>query len=145
MPLLDELSPEARTLNAVNTVLLRDGRRTAHNADWSKFADSFRRFMPDARRNRIVQMGAGGAGSAVAYAVLMPGAQQLTIIDIDAARAAAVAEGLRTCFCDRRFVRSDDLATAVAEADGLINTTPMRMASHPGLPLPGLCCDRSCG
>jgi shikimate dehydrogenase len=136
VPLLDELSPEARALNAVNTVLLRDGRRTGHNTDWSGFADSFRRFMPDAKRDRVVQMGAGGAGSAVSYAAMMLGVQQLTIIDIDAARAAAVAEGLRTRFTNRHIVASGDLATALVQADGLINTTPMGMASHPGLPLP---------
>jgi shikimate dehydrogenase len=136
VPLLHDLSPEARALNAVNTVLLRDGRRTGHNTDWSGFADSFCRFMPNAKRDRVVQMGAGGAGSAVGYAAMMLGVQQLTIIDIDAARATAVAEGLRTRFTDRRIVASSDLATAVAQADGLINATPMGMASHPGLPLP---------
>jgi shikimate dehydrogenase len=136
VPLLHELSPEARALNAVNTVLLRDGRRTGHNTDWLGFADSFRRFMPDAKRDRVVQMGAGGAGSAVGYAAMTLGVQQLTIIDIDGARAAAVAEGLRIRFTNRRIVAGGDLATAVAQADGLVNTTPMGMASHPGLPLP---------
>jgi shikimate dehydrogenase len=136
VPLLDELSPEARALNAVNTVLLSDGRRTGHNTDWSGFADSFRRSMPDANRDRVVQLGAGGAGSAVAYAAMMLGVQQLTIIDIDVGRAATVAEGLRMRFADRRIVANGDLRDAVAEADGLINTTPMGMASHPGLPLP---------
>jgi shikimate dehydrogenase len=136
VPLLHELSPEARALSAVNTILLRDGRRTGHNTDWCGFADSFRRFMPDAKRDRVVQMGAGGAGSAVAYAAMVLGVQQLTIIDIDAARAASLAEGLRTRFAGRRVVASSDVTQAMAEADGLINTTPMGMASHPGLPLP---------
>jgi shikimate dehydrogenase len=136
VPLLHELSPEARALNAVNTVLLRDGRRTGHNTDWSGFADSFRRFMPAAKRDRVVQMGAGGAGSAVGYAAMMLGVQQLTIVDIDAARAATVAEGLQIRFTNRRIVASSDLTAAVRQADGLINTTPMGMASHPGLPLP---------
>jgi shikimate dehydrogenase len=136
VPLLDELSPEARALNAVNTVLLHDGRRAGHNTDWSGFADSFRRFMPDAKRDRVVQMGAGGAGSAVAYAAMMLGVQQLTIIDIEATRATALAEGLRTRFTDRRIAASGDVAEAMVEADGLINTTPIGMATHPGLPLP---------
>lgn len=136
VPLLDQLSAEARALNAVNTVLLRDGRRTGHNTDWSGFADWFRRFMPDANRDRVVQLGAGGAGSAVAYAAMTLGVQQLTIIDIDAVRTAAVADGLRTRFADRRVVANGDLTAAVAEADGLINTTPIGMASHSGLPLP---------
>jgi shikimate dehydrogenase len=136
VPLLHELSPDAAALGAVNTVVLRDGRRVGHNTDWSGFADSFRRFMPDAKRDRVVQLGAGGAGSAVAYAAMTLGVRQLTIIDVDAARAGAVAKGLRTRFADRVVVAGGDLAAAVAEADGLINTTPMGMASHPGLPLP---------
>jgi shikimate dehydrogenase len=136
VPLLHELSPEARALNAVNTVLLRDGRRTGHNTDWSGFAASFRRFMPDAKRDRVVQLGAGGAGSAVGYAAMMLDVQQLTIIDIDAARAATVADALQSHFTNRRVVASGDIAAAVVQADGLINTTPMGMASHPGLPLP---------
>lgn len=134
--LLHELSPEARALNAVNTVLLRDGRRIGHNTDWTGFADSFRRFMPDARLERVVQLGAGGAGSAVAYAALMLGVRQLTIIDVDPARAATLAAGLRRRFSDRRIDPETDLTTAVEGADGLINATPMGMQSHPGLPLP---------
>ena len=48
IPLLDDLSDDARALNAVNTVVLRDGRRVGHNTDWSGFALGFRRDLPDA-------------------------------------------------------------------------------------------------
>src|SRR5690242_582728 len=67
---LDELSPDARAIGAVNTVLLRDGRRIGHNTDWSGFAESFRRGMGDVRRSRVALFGAGGAGAAVAHALL---------------------------------------------------------------------------
>ena len=49
-----------------SSTLLRDGQRIGHNTDWSGFAEAFRRAMPDAPRRRVVQLGAGGAGSAVA-------------------------------------------------------------------------------
>src|SRR5215470_6804598 len=55
---LDELSPDARAIGAVNTVLFGEGRRIGHNTDWSGFAESFRRSMPDAARDRVVLFGA---------------------------------------------------------------------------------------
>ena len=70
LPLLDELTPEAQALGAVNTVVLKEGRRVGHNTDWWGFAESFRRELPDVPRNRVVQFGAGGAGAAVAHALL---------------------------------------------------------------------------
>ena len=68
LPLLDELTPEAQALGAVNTVVLKEGRRVGHNTDWWGFAESFRSELPDVPRNRVVQFGAGGAGAAVAHA-----------------------------------------------------------------------------
>ena len=136
LPLLHELSPDARALGAVNTVVLRDGRRIGHNTDWFGFAESFRRGLPDVARDRVVQLGAGGAGSAVAHAALTVGVRHLTIIDIDPARAASVAAGLNARFGEGRAVAGSDLAAAVAAADGVINATPMGMANYPGLPLP---------
>ncbi len=94
IPLLDELSPEARALGAVNTVVLRDDRRVGHNTDWWGFAESFRRGLPDAKRDRVVLLGAGGAGSAVAHAALVLGAGRLAIFDVDASRATKLAAEL---------------------------------------------------
>ncbi|TKW76757.1 MAG: shikimate dehydrogenase, partial [Bradyrhizobium icense] len=56
---LDELSPDARAIGAVNTVLFTGGRRIGHNTDWSGFAESFRRRMGDVGRGRVVLFGAG--------------------------------------------------------------------------------------
>jgi shikimate dehydrogenase len=136
LPLLHELSPDARALGAVNTVVLRDGRRIGHNTDWFGFAESFRRGLPDVARDHVVQLGAGGAGSAVAHAALTVGVRHLTIIDVDPARALAVADGLSARFGVGRAVAGTDLAAAVAAADGVINATPVGMAKYPGLPLP---------
>ena len=73
MPLLHELSEDAAALGAVNTVVLRDGRRVGHNTDASGFAEGFRRGLPDVKLDRVVQVGAGGAGSAVAQAAVEAG------------------------------------------------------------------------
>jgi shikimate dehydrogenase len=80
---LDELSPDAEALGAVNTVVFRDGRAFGHNTDWSGFARSFDRGLADATLDRVVLLGAGGAGAAVAHALLTLGTGRLTIADVD--------------------------------------------------------------
>ena len=135
IPLLSELSPDARALGAVNTVLFRDGKRIGHNTDWSGFAEPFRAKMAGAAMARVVQLGAGGAGAAVAHAALTLGAEKLTLFDIDPSRAETVAANLNRHFGQGRAVAGTDRAAEMAEADGLINATPIGMDGHPGLPL----------
>lgn len=140
IPHLDELSPDAAALGAVNTVVLRDGRRFGHNTDWWGFAESFRRGLPGAPLRRVVQLGAGGAGAAVAHALMTLGVDDLTLSDVDLSRAEAVAASLNERFArpQRSRVRvTRDLAASVASADGLVHCTPVGMARYPGLPLPG--------
>ena len=136
IPLLDELSDDARALGAVNTVVLHGGRRVGHNTDWSGFAESFRGGLPDATLDRVVQFGAGGAGAAVAHAAMTLGVRHLTIIDTDQSRAASVAEGLCAQAGKPVAVAGQDIEAAVAAADGVINATPLGMAKYPGMPLP---------
>ncbi|WP_175685125.1 shikimate dehydrogenase [Burkholderia multivorans] len=138
---LDELSDDARALGAVNTVLFRDGRRIGHNTDWSGFAKSFRRGLPGASLERVVQLGAGGAGAAVAHAALQMGAAELTLFDVDPTRAASLAGELQQRFPVARVTAGgtpsgDALAGAMRAATGLIHATPTGMIKHPGLPLP---------
>jgi shikimate dehydrogenase len=135
IPLLSELSQDARALGAVNTVLLRDGRRIGHNTDWSGFAASFRRGLPGALIDRVVLLGAGGAGAAVAHAILTLGAGALRVFDSDRARARQLARELCGRFGAARAVAIDDLEASLVDAQGLIHATPTGMASHPGLPL----------
>ncbi len=136
LPHLTELSEHAEALGAVNTVLLRDGKRIGHNTDWSGFAAGFRRTMSDAPCRHVVQLGAGGAGSAVAYAAMTLGVERLTIIDVEPERARGVARALCARFGAGRAEAGEDAARAVATADGLVNTTPVGMEKYPGLPLP---------
>lgn len=136
LPLLDELSEEARGIGAVNTVVLRDGRRIGHNTDCLGFAEGLRRGLPDVERHQVVQLGAGGAGSAVAHALLAEGVERLVLFEVDAARGQALVANLALRFGAGRAVLGQDLASAMAEADGLVNTTPVGMAKLPGMPLP---------
>jgi shikimate dehydrogenase len=136
IPHLTELSPDAEALGAVNTVLLRDGKRIGHNTDWTGFAEGFRRNMAGVVLDRVVQLGAGGAGAAVAHAGLVLGYGQLVLFDVDPARAASVVERLTAHFGPGRAVVGTDLAAEVGRANGLVNATPIGMTAHPGMPLP---------
>ncbi|MCA3413863.1 MAG: shikimate dehydrogenase [Roseomonas sp.] len=135
IPFLDELSADAAALGAVNTVVLKDGRRIGHNTDCSGFAEGFRRGLPDAPRGHVVQLGAGGAGAAVAHALLTEGTGKLSISDTDQARAEALVADLCARFGVGRAAAVDDLAGTVKTADGLVNCTPVGMTKLPGLPL----------
>ncbi|BBP79503.1 shikimate dehydrogenase (NADP(+)) [Pseudomonas sp. Ost2] len=136
IPLLDELSPEARGIGAVNTVVLKDGKRVGHNTDCLGFAEGFRRGLKGVAVEHVVQMGAGGAGAAVAHALLAEGVRQLTIFDVDSDRARSLADNLNQHFDGSRARAGSDLAAAMARADGLVNTTPMGMVKLPGMPVP---------
>ncbi|QWA31470.1 shikimate dehydrogenase [Pseudomonas sp. RC3H12] len=136
LPLLDELSDEARGIGAVNTVVLRDGRRVGHNTDCLGFAEGLRRGLPGVARRRVVQLGAGGAGAAVAHALLAEGVEQLHVFEVDPARAKALVDNLTQRFGAGRAMLGNDLAETLAGADGLVNTTPVGMAKLPGTPLP---------
>jgi shikimate dehydrogenase len=135
MPLLTELSSDAAAIGAVNTVLLRDGERIGHNTDWWGFAESFRRGLPDVALDRVVQIGAGGAGAAVAFAAAKLGVGHLTIFDIDRGRAQSLSDQLNARFGEGQAVVGGDIEASMAESDGLINATPIGMAGHPGLPI----------
>lgn len=135
LPLLHALSPDAAAIGAVNTVVLAGGKRIGHNTDCSGFAESFRREMGGAPTGSILLAGAGGAGAAVAHALLGLGAGELLVFDAETARSEWLAEGLRTRFGKARARATGDAAAAIAAADGLVNATPVGMAKYPGMPV----------
>ena len=136
IPLLDSLSEEATAIGAVNTVVREGERLVGHNTDASGWSWGFRRALPNADLARVVLLGAGGAGSACADAVLRLGAAQLLIVDQDAARASALAARLNGHLPGARASASTGLGAALAGASGLIHATPTGMAGKPGMPLP---------
>ncbi len=136
LPLLDELSDEARSIGAVNTVVIKGGKTIGYNTDCLGFAEGFKRGLEGARRARVVQMGAGGAGSAVAYGLLQQGVELLSIFDIEQERGMALVNNLNMTFGEGRAALGNDLEASLKNADGLVNTTPIGMAKLPGSPVP---------
>ena len=136
IPLLDSLSEEARSIGAVNTVIRAGDRLIGHNTDGWGWSWGFRRALPHADLGRVVLLGAGGAGSAIAYEVLRLGAAKLLILDPDASRASALAERMNSIHEAGRASAVGDIAAAMEGATGLIHATPTGMDKLPGLPLP---------
>lgn len=138
VPHLDALSPSAAALGAVNTVEFTDGKMIGHNTDSSGFETAFTRGLPGVPLRHVVILSAGGAGAAVAHALLRLGAERLTIAEVVPSRAERLTAALRTQFAPD-WVRSVDpghLVTAMGDADGLVNATPVGMEPQAGMPLP---------
>lgn len=132
---LDRLSQNAKALGSVNTVVLANGKRSGHNTDLWGFREAFLRELGDAKRAHVLLLGAGGAGAAVANALLDLGVVRLFIFDSDQAHARWLCERLARRFGPDRAVVIDDAAKATAASDGLVNATPVGMVGHPGLPI----------
>lgn len=136
IPLLHGLSDEARAMGAVNTVVLANGQLTGHNTDGSGWAWGFKRALPEADLSRVLLLGAGGAGAAIAHAVLRLGATTLVINDRDFAKSAELATALNQLYGAGRALAEPDQARAAQGATGLVHATPTGMAKLPGMPLP---------
>jgi quinate/shikimate dehydrogenase (NAD+) len=140
---LTRLSTDAAALGAVNTVVFDDRGAVGHNTDCQGFQESFVRGLPDVPTRRVVLLGAGGAGCAVAHGILALGAERLLIHDVEPNRAHALAATLIDRFGTGRAATVSKLGDDLRRADGLINATPAGMRAHPAPPLePDLLHDR---
>jgi shikimate dehydrogenase len=137
--LLDELDPEAGQIGALNCVTIApDGATRGYNTDRSGFRRSFEHHLgrPSAEGASVVLVGAGGAGRAVAFALMDLGVADLAIYDRNEAQTTSLVADLRKYFGQVRCRAVDDLARAVAGADGVVNATPVGMLGIPGNPVP---------
>ncbi|WP_313801715.1 shikimate dehydrogenase [Sphingobium sp.] len=134
---LDELSPQAQQIGSVNTVVFSGSRRIGYNTDIYGFAENLRSGLPSASRfDRVVQMGAGGAGAATAHALMELGVGQLTLFDPMIERAEELSAALNAIHGAGRAIVGQDLAAAVGAADGIVNATPLGMEGYPGSAIP---------
>ncbi|WP_411699686.1 shikimate dehydrogenase [Conyzicola sp.] len=135
---VDEMSRDAWVLGAVNTIVFEGGRSIGHNTDWYGFAHSIEKNLAGVPRRTVVQFGAGGAGVAVAHALLRSGVERLVLLDVDAERAGTVAESLNTAHERTAIVGGsvDDAGRYLPSADGVVNASPVGMPSHPGSAVP---------
>ncbi len=122
--LLDELSPHAAAMQAVNTVVVREGRLIGHNTDTTGFARAAKEFVEASKREPVALVGAGGVGKAIAFALAHLGVAEIRIFDSDAAKTKALATAL-----DQRtnVIAANSIEDALRGAAGLVNGTPVGM------------------
>jgi quinate/shikimate dehydrogenase (NAD+) len=137
--LLDDMSEEAKQIGAVNTVVVgRDGRTHGYNTDRVGFRRSFEETIgaPAVAGQRAAVIGAGGAGRAIAFALIDLGAANIAIYDRDRERAQNLAAELSGYFPTMRCEAADDVAGAVRGSVGAANASPTGMLGYAGTPIP---------
>lgn len=133
---LDHLSDAAHAVGAVNTVVFQDGQRFGHNTDYWGFSEAFRQQLTNAATNYVLLFGAGGAGRAVANALLDNSVAHLVIFDPSTEAVTSLVQRLAERVGAERVSAANDLAQAIENADGLVNASPVGMALLPGNPVP---------
>src|SRR5438270_5178334 len=94
LELLDELSPGAESIGAVNTIVVRDRRLIGHNTDTTGFARAVAALVSASSRGAVAVIGAGGVGKAIAFALAGVGVEELRVFDCEQAKAADLAARL---------------------------------------------------
>ncbi|QNQ90813.1 shikimate dehydrogenase [Corynebacterium poyangense] len=131
IPLLDEIDPVAASINAVNTVVIKDGKTIGYNTDVTGYGRS----LPgEISGEVVVQIGAGGAGNAVAYALVAAGVKRLMIADMDENRSRLLADNINSALGVDKVegIGLTALEESIAASFGVVNATPMGMQAHPG-------------
>ncbi len=141
--LCDTLGAEAATMGAVNTLVFAGGKVHGENTDWLGFSWLISREFGDIAGASVAQIGAGGAGAATALALARRDVAEVALHDPEPGRAEALAARLAPHFPKVRFISAQDAATAISGRDGIVNATPVGMASIPGTAFdPGLMTSR---
>lgn len=123
-------------LTSVNTVLFTETGMLADNTDFSGCCRAFfHQFGSDFEPGRVLMMGAGGVGVAIAHALKRLGVQELIIKDINEDTAKELVAQLSASNMSVRLAQ-EDLVTEMRQAEGLINATPVGMFQYPGNPFP---------
>jgi shikimate dehydrogenase len=129
MSYLDEATPEAKAIGAVNTIVVSEERAIGYNTDWQGFLTALAEGGFDPQGKRAVVMGAGGAARAVVYALAHAGAQ-VTVLNRTPSRAQALVQDFSPLFPSSLLslpLAPQTLEEQTAEAHLLVNTTPVGM------------------
>lgn len=137
MNLLDSVSAEARSIGAVNTIVVENGRLHGHNTDHIGFLAPLN--MAGHEPENAVMLGAGGSGRSVAYALSgLPSIKNLCICARSPERAFSAIDTVANGSLDVSVVGWDQRFEVLADSDLIVNTTPLGMWPHTSQsPLPG--------
>jgi shikimate dehydrogenase len=134
---LDELSEEARLIGAVNTIEVGQGGLIGHNTDGRGFLRTLREQGGlDPKGKKFLFIGSGGAARAVSFSLALAGAGAIVFRDLDAGKASLLSKDLREkTGVSAIAIDQDMLAEHAADADCLINATPLGLKKTDPLPI----------
>ncbi|MGQ7248753.1 shikimate dehydrogenase family protein [Halomonas sp. V046] len=134
--LADRATDGARMVGAANTLIFEAEGIVAENTDFTGFMSGYRATLGERAPGRVLLIGTGGVGKAVAFGVAQLGASEVLLVDIDVAKAEQLAGELERFGFKASALASDRVAAIAPECDGLINCTPIGHEKSPGCPLP---------
>ncbi len=131
--LLDELSPGAAAIGAVNTVVVRDNKLVGYNTDTTGFARAVGGLVTASGHGAVAVIGAGGVGKAIAFALAGLRVSEVRIFDTDRAKAEHLAALLK----GHQGIRiAGNVEDALRGAVGVVNGTPVGMLPSRATPVP---------
>ena len=134
--LLNELSPAAKIVGAVNTVVNEDGRLVGHTTDGSGYMAMLAEAGVDITGKKLVMAGAGGAARAIAAQAALDGVAELAIFNRSVAKAEKIADDLnRSTDCKASAYALADIGTLrkeLSDAAVFVNATKIGMAPDIG-------------
>jgi shikimate dehydrogenase len=135
--LADRPSEGARLVGAANTLVFENGEIIAENTDFTGFMSGYRATLGARKPGRVLLIGTGGVGKAVAFGLGKLGAEEVILMDLDEAKSRQLADELKTQGFQASSITADQLDETVPRCDGLVNCTPIGHEKSPGCPLPG--------
>lgn len=129
-----ETNQGVRLVGSTNTLNL-SGTVAAYNTDYSGFIRGYRGRVGEQPAGRVLLIGAGGVGRAVAFGLFEVGASEVMIADLNVDSAASLAAALNAAGFKASCVSPEGLEAAATSADGLVNCTPVGHYKTPGLPI----------
>lgn len=126
----------AKMVGAANTLVFENGDIVAENTDFTGFISGFRATLGERKPGRVLVMGTGGVGKAVAFGLGKLGAEDVILMDLDNAKSQQLAQELNDHGFSASTITPGKLATTVPGCDGLVNCTPIGHEKSPGCPLP---------
>lgn len=134
IPLLDEVSPEAKLIGSVNTVFNDKGKLVGYNTDGKGYVMALADQGISPKGKRIVMAGAGGAARSVSIQLALDGAEEIIILNRDLAAAeeicSTINSNISTCKTYASEYDDEKLRKQLKEADLFINCTPLGMHPH---------------
>jgi shikimate dehydrogenase len=137
LDLVDEVDPEARTLGAVNTVVVEAGTLRGFNTDGYGFAKALKdEFDLSLEGKRVLVLGAGGAGRAIAIKCALDGAAKVIVANRTAAKVDAIAREIAKTKTAFESINLGAAPGALAEVDVLVNATSVGLNSDESFGFP---------